>query len=200
MSETKLETAAFGMGCFWGPDALFGAQEGIIRTKIGYAGGTTENSTYSEIGDHSETILVEFDPKTISYSKLLDLFWNNHHYRIKGGKNQYASRIFYTNEDQRKPAEKSKSKKEQNENVATKIQELNFTAAENYHQKYRLRHSNMMENFSKMNPEEFRDSPLAAKLNAYAAGYLTLDDIKKFDLAVEPGFKDRVMNSARKFL
>lgn len=202
MGQEKLQTTAFGMGCFWGPDALFGAYEGVIKTRVGYAGGAKENPTYKDIGDHTETILIEFDSEKISYPELLELFWDNHPYSYsrKMGKNQYASRIFYTGEEQRSQAETSKTEKGSEENVATKIQELNFTVAEDYHQKYRLRHSKMMGNFSDMTPKEFSDSPLAAKLNGYAAGHLNLKDIKKFDLEVEPGFKDRVLNSASKFL
>ena len=200
MKKNNNHIAAFGMGCFWGPDALFGAEEGIIRTRVGYAGGVEDHPTYSSIGSHTETILVEFDSAIISYSELLNIFWENHHYSTAGSKNQYASRIFYSDEEQKSQAERSKSRKEQDETVATTVQDLNFTVAEDYHQKYRLRHSKMMKNFSEMTPDEFRDSPLAAKLNAYAAGHLNLKDIRGFDLKVEPGFKDRLMNSTRKLL
>jgi len=200
MKPDELKIAAFGMGCFWGPDALLGAKEGILRTRVGYAGGTEDNPTYRNIGSHTETILVEFDPVKISYSQLLELFWDNHHYSTQGKKNQYASRLFYATEKQKERADRSKSKKQKKETVATKIQQLNFTVAEDYHQKYRLRHSKMMENFSDMTADEFRDSPLAAKLNGYAAGHLSLEDIKKLDFEIEPSLKVRLMNSARKFL
>jgi len=200
MKPDELKIAAFGMGCFWGPDALLGAKEGILRTRVGYAGGTEDNPTYRNIGSHTETILVEFDPVKISYSQLLELFWDNHHYSTQGKKNQYASRLFYATEKQKERADRSKSKKQKKETVATKIQQLNFTVAEDYHQKYRLRHSKMMENFSDMTADEFRDSPLAAKLNGYAAGHLSLEDIKKLDFEIEPSLKDRLMNIARKFL
>ncbi len=195
MNQQKLQTAAFGMGCFWGPDALFGAEESVVRTRVGYAGGAKENPTYRDIGNHTETVLIEFDSKKNSYPELLELFWNNHHYRTKGSKNQYASRIFFTDEEQKRQAEKSKFKKEGKRKVATEIHQLNFTVAENYHQKYRLRHSGMMNNFSEMTPDEFRDSPLAAKLNSYAAGYLDLKEIENFDLKTEPDFRDRVLSS-----
>ena len=200
MKENQQHIAAFGMGCFWGPDALFGAEEGVIRTRVGYAGGVEENPTYRNIWSHTETILIEFDSKVIGYPELLDIFWANHHYSTKGRTNQYASRIFYSNNEQKDQAEKSKLQKEQNESVATKIQNLNFTVAEDYHQKYRLRHSKLMANFSEMTSDEFRDSPLAAKLNAYAAGNLTRKDINAFDLETEPGFKDHLLNSARNLL
>lgn len=193
INQQKIQTAAFGMGCFWGPEAFFGAEESVVRTRVGYAGGAKENPTYRDIGDHTETILIEFDLEKISYPELLELFWSNHHYRAKGGNNQYASRIFFTNKEQKRQAEKSKSTKERESKVGTEIQQLNFTVAENYHQKYRLRHSEMMNNFSKMAPDEFRDSPLTAKLNGYAAGYLDLKEIDYFDLEIDPDFKDRII-------
>lgn len=200
MDQVKLNVAAFGMGCFWSPDSLLGGKEGVIRTRVGYAGGARENPTYTNIGNHTETVLIEYDSNKISYSKLLELFWNNHHYSTSGKKNQYASRIFYTTEEQKSHAIESKSKKEQKEKVATEIKKLNFTAAEDYHQKYRLRHSALIKNFSEMSSKEFRDSPLAAKLNAYTAGYLDLEDLQKLDLEIEPNLKDRLINSVRKVL
>lgn len=187
MAEEKLEKAAFGMGCFWGPEALFGAQEGVVRTRVGYAGGEKEDPSYHDLGDHTETVLVEFDPDKISYEKLLELFWENHDY-TRETKPQYASKIFYLNDEQRKKAGESGMK---HTGAVTDIQELeNFHVAEDYHQKYRLRNSDLMEEFedsrnsdrvsgspenlrfSDMSEEEFRDSPEAAKANGRAAGYI----------------------------
>ncbi len=173
----ELEKAAFGMECFWGPDALLGAQEGVIRTRVGYAGGEKEDPTYRDLGEHTETILVEFDPEKISYDKLLDLFWKNHNYDRKR-KPQYASKIFYLNEEQRKKAEESKMR---HSGAITDIVELDeFYVAEDYHQKYRLRHSKLMEDFENMSAEELRDSPRAAKANALVAGYLSEEKYSSF--------------------
>lgn len=173
----ELEKAAFGMGCFWSPDALFGAQEGVVRTRVGYAGGDKDEPTYRALGDHTETVLVRFDSEKISYDKLLDLFWSNHDYDRKR-KPQYASKIFYFNEEQRRKAEESKIK---HSGAVTEIEELNnFYVAEDYHQKYRLRHSKMMEQFEDMAAEDFRDSPRAAKANAVVAGYLSEKEYGKF--------------------
>jgi len=175
---TDLEKAAFGMECFWGPDGLFGAQEGVIRTRVGYAGGDKENPTYQDLGDHTETILVEYDPKKISYDKLLDLFWKNHNYDRKR-KSQYASKIFYLNEEQRKKAVESKMKKP---GAVTDIEELdNLYVAEDYHQKYQLRHSKLMEDFKDMTAEKLRDSPRAAKANAVVAGHLSKEKYRNFE-------------------
>ncbi|MBS3650186.1 peptide-methionine (S)-S-oxide reductase MsrA [Pseudaminobacter sp. 19-2017] len=77
-----LENALFGMGCFWGAERMFWQTEGIWVTAVGYAGGTTPNPTYQEtctgLTGHAEVVLVVFDPKIISYSDLLKLFWENH--------------------------------------------------------------------------------------------------------------------------
>lgn len=60
------ETATFGLGCFWGPDARFGAMDGVIRTRAGYAGGTKRDPSYHSLGDHTEVVHVEFDPALTS--------------------------------------------------------------------------------------------------------------------------------------
>ena len=65
-SNDFLETATFGMGCFWGPDARFGSLPGVIRTRVGYAGGTTPSPTYRQMGDHTETVEIDFDPTILT--------------------------------------------------------------------------------------------------------------------------------------
>src|SRR6056297_2299392 len=59
LAPTATETATFGMGCFWGPDARFGAMPGVVRTRVGYAGGTTPDPTYHDLGDHTEVVQIE---------------------------------------------------------------------------------------------------------------------------------------------
>ncbi|HHZ10222.1 MAG TPA: peptide-methionine (S)-S-oxide reductase MsrA [Rhizobiales bacterium] len=77
-----LETAMFGMGCFWGAERLFWQTEGVWVTAVGYAGGLTPNPTYQEtctgLTGHAEVVLVVFDPKVVSYGELLKIFWENH--------------------------------------------------------------------------------------------------------------------------
>lgn len=177
---TELRKAAFGMGCFWGPDALFGAREGVVRTRVGYTGGEKDNPTYQSLGDHTETVLLEYDPEAISYEKLLEIFWRNHDYTRKR-KPQYASKIFYLNENQRYKAQESMKK-----DAATDLQPLKkFYIAEDYHQKYKLRHSELMNQFENMSSDEFRDSPLAAKANGYVAGYLDSEKYKDLESNVQ---------------
>ena len=73
-----METITLGMGCFWSPEALFGHLPGVLATRVGYAGGTTAEPTYGEMGAHSETIEVDFDPRLIGLGQLLDVFWQHH--------------------------------------------------------------------------------------------------------------------------
>ena len=68
MNSFTTETASFAMGCFWGSEALFGVTNGVLRTKVGYTGGTAPNPTYKNIADHIETVELEFDPSVVSYS------------------------------------------------------------------------------------------------------------------------------------
>lgn len=77
-----METAMFGAGCFWGVEAAFRQTAGVKSTAVGYAGGHSENPTYKEVctdrTGHAEVVFVEFDPKTVTYADLLDVFWNCH--------------------------------------------------------------------------------------------------------------------------
>ncbi len=77
-----LETAMFGLGCFWGAERLFWQMDGVWVTAVGYAGGVTPNPTYQEtctgLTGHAEIVLVVFDPKIVSYATLLKIFWESH--------------------------------------------------------------------------------------------------------------------------
>ncbi len=178
----ELEKAAFGMGCFWGPEALFGSVDGVARTKVGYAGGEKEDPTYRSLGDHTETVMIGYDPERINYTDLLEMFWENHDATRKR-KPQYQSKIFYTSAEQKALAKESL---ENHPDARTQVEALKpFYVAEDYHQKYRLRNSRLMKEFEEMTPEEFRDSALAAKANGYAAGHLDQEEYERF--RKEPG-------------
>jgi len=132
------QKAQFALGCFWDPDEKFSKVNGVISTTAGYSGGTTLNPNYENIGDHSETVLIEFDPNKITYDELLKKFWQLHD-STKKFKTQYRSAIFYLDEGQKLMAEESKMKFEDQHNVkvATSIEPAkNFYKAEEYHQKY----------------------------------------------------------------
>src|SRR5262249_47595604 len=72
------QLAAFAQGCFWGTEYRFRQVPGVVATAVGYAGGSTAKPTYETIGNHAETVLVEFDPAKVSYPKLLEIFWGSH--------------------------------------------------------------------------------------------------------------------------
>jgi len=140
---------------------------------VGYAGGNTNSPTYRSIGDHTETVQVDFDPKKITYRQLLDIFWNSHSYTRKRGTAQYKNAIFYHNAEQRQRALASKDAIEQStgKTVRTDIVPLKaFTLAEDYHQKYLLKHSALKHVLDKFYTRhaEIVDSTAAARLNGYS--------------------------------
>lgn len=151
---TEKETLAGG--CFWCTEAIFQRLEGVKLATPGYSGGHTKNPTYEEVCSgktgHAEAIEIEFDPKVISYEKLLDVFWKLHDpttLNRQGGDMgiQYRSVIFYHNEEQRRIAEESKKRVEESGvykgKVVTEIVPYsNFYKAEGYHQHYYDRNKN----------------------------------------------------------
>jgi methionine-S-sulfoxide reductase len=132
------QTALFALGCFWEPDNYFSALDGITKTTVGYSGGSTKNPTYEDLGDHTETIRIEFDPAVITYQELLRHFWDLHD-PTKPRERQYRSAIFFLDSVQRKIAEGSKKdeQKKHKSQIYTQILKATaFTQAERYHQKY----------------------------------------------------------------
>ncbi len=182
--ETK--TATFALGCFWGPDARFGAVPGVVRTRVGYSGGSKENPSYHSLGDHTETIQIDYDPQKISYSELLEIFWNSHS-PTRSRKRQYMSIIFTHNERQERIAKESKENREAEigGNLVTEIKPFSkFYLAEDYHQKYHLRQNN---NFSKVYEEIYPDteqlinSTAVARANGYVSGYGVIESSEDLD-------------------
>jgi len=181
-----LETMTFGMGCFWTPDSRFGAINGVIRTRVGYAGGITANPTYRKIGDHTETIQIDFDPLIVSYEDLLLHFWRNHYpNRDEYKGRQYISLLRYHSDEQKQLIEYVKSEMEQElgEAIETDIAPFeNFTLAETRHQKYYLkRYPKALDQLEGLilNEEMLTDSTFAAKLNGFVKGFITRDVLIK---------------------
>ena len=148
----------------------------MVRTRVGYAGGTKENPTYMSLGDHSETIQIDYDPTRISYAELLEIFWQSHNCTSRAYSRQYMSIIFYHDEEQRKLAEESREREEARRGVpiVTEIKPASgFTLAEDYHQRYRLQGTPyLIEEFQSMYPDGgWVDSTAAARINGYLAGY-----------------------------
>jgi methionine-S-sulfoxide reductase len=149
-----LEKATLAAGCFWGVQHILDEVPGVKGTRCGYIGGHTQAPTYRDIcnGDtgHAEAVEVEFDPQQISYGELLKYFWRLHdptqmnRQGVDVG-SQYRSAIFTHSDEQRKVAEKSKAEfdSEQvfNKKAVTQIIPApEFFAAEDYHQKYFVKH------------------------------------------------------------
>jgi peptide-methionine (S)-S-oxide reductase len=155
----------------------------VIRTQVGYAGGTKENPTYRDLGDHSETIQIVYDPTRISYEELLDIFWNIHNPTVRPWSRQYASLVFYHDETQRELALKTKAQQETCRGaIFTEIVPAGtFYPAEGYHQKYRLRGSDLMQEFSTMYPDDtdFVASTAAARVNGYLGGNGTCEQLQE---------------------
>jgi peptide-methionine (S)-S-oxide reductase len=147
-----LETAVFGMGCFWGAERKFWQAPGVYSTAVGYAGGPTPNPTYREVCSgmtgHTEVVLVVFDPKVTSYDALLRLFWENHDptQGMRQGNDvgtQYRSAIYTFSPEQRRAADASRAAYQQRLDAAnygpitTEILDAPpFYYAEDYHQQY----------------------------------------------------------------
>jgi peptide-methionine (S)-S-oxide reductase len=145
-----LEKATFGAGCFWGVEKLFGEQEGVVETRVGYLGGTLKNPTYEQVCSgrtgHAEAVEITYDPSKIKYSDLLQIFWSYHDPTTltRQGNDvgtQYRSAIFYHSEEQKRQAEHSKELLEKakifKNPVVTEIVPVTaFYPAEEYHQKY----------------------------------------------------------------
>src|SRR5437773_2552697 len=143
-------TATFAGGCFWCMQPPFEKLEGIVSTTVGYAGGHVKNPTYEEVSaggtGHAESVQVVFDPKKISYDRLLDIFWHNVDPTTPDRQfcdvgSQYRSAIFYHDETQKRLAEASRKKidatKPFKEPIVTQIVPLDaFYPAEEYHQDF----------------------------------------------------------------
>jgi methionine-S-sulfoxide reductase len=156
----------------------------VIRTRVGYSGGTKKNPTYHDLGDHSETVQIDFDPAQISYEKLLDIFWKAHDPTNRSWSRQYRAALFVHNEEQKITAYETRDREaaRKREKIQTEILSAKgFYPAEDYHQKYYLRQDSVLyTEFRKMYPSErdFVDSTAVARANGYAAGYGTPSALK----------------------
>jgi peptide-methionine (S)-S-oxide reductase len=149
---TGLQSALFGMGCFWGAERLFWETPGVYATAVGYAGGETPNPTYEEVcsgcTNHTEAVLVVFDPGVISYDALLKVFWEGHDptQGMRQGNDagtQYRSAIYAYGDEQLQAALASKKAFEKEllkrgfGRITTEIRAAPpFYYAEDYHQQY----------------------------------------------------------------
>ncbi|GGD26069.1 peptide-methionine (S)-S-oxide reductase MsrA [Pontibacillus salipaludis] len=144
-----MATAVFAAGCFWGVEAYFERIEGVEATRVGFMGGTVANPSYQQVKaggtGHAEATKVEFDPSQISYSELVDHFFECHNptQRNRQGEDvgsQYRSVIFATEDQQAIAADKItewNNKGIFKSEIVTEVNEVtDFYDAEEYHQKY----------------------------------------------------------------
>jgi len=173
----------------------------VVRTRAGYAGGVKKNPTYHQLGDHTETIQIDFDPEKITYERLLDMFWAGHDPTSRSWSRQYKAVIFYHGEEQRNQALATRDRLA--ERLGAKIQtEIlpyeGFYIAEPYHQKYRLRGvRDIMAEFSDLYPldEDFVNSTAAARVNGYLGGYGSPEAVKSdmAELGLSPEANKRLL-------
>ena len=143
-----MEIAILGLGCFWVPEIKFSKLDGIIKTEVGYCGGNNKQTTYKEVcsgnTNHAEVVKLDFDPKIISYQKILEFFFDIHDPTTLDSQgpdfgSQYRSEIFYLNDNQKNIAEEiiNKNNDRFSGKIVTKISLVkNYCTAEEYHQRY----------------------------------------------------------------
>ena len=148
----------------------------MLRTRVGYAGGTKAKPSYYAMGDHTEAISIDYDPELISYDDLLGYFWRSHRCERNNSSRQYMNAVFYQNDEQHKAAKASLEKQAKRLGIKSSdikthiLPVMEFTYAENYHQKYYLtRHSDIRDFLSENYPnaKSLADSTVATRLNAY---------------------------------
>ncbi len=156
----------------------------MVRTRVGYAGGTSPDPTYRSIGDHTEALQVDFDPAVVSYDQLLAQFWQQHEPCAASWSRQYQAILFYSDPAQAAAAQRSAAAvhEVQGRTLTTEVRALDrFYVAEDYHQKYALRRDNRLVAALRQHyptEAELRDAPVSAKLNAYCYGELPFDELR----------------------
>jgi peptide-methionine (S)-S-oxide reductase len=167
-----------------------------VRTRVGYAGGTTQNPTYHDLDGHSECVQLEFDPTRITYEQLINMFWHSHNPEVRPWSWQYASIIFYHTPEQQRLAEETKIHIEETlRKVKVYTQIIHYTdfyPAEDFHQKYWLQNSaELMQEFRRIYPN-FKDivnSTAAARVNGILGGHAklggTMEELSSYGLSAE---------------
>jgi peptide-methionine (S)-S-oxide reductase len=166
----------------------------VIRTRVGYAGDTgKEDPTYYDLGNHAETIQIDYDPAILSYEQLLTVFWNSHNATLQSWSQQYGSIVFYHSDEQRELAEEMKNRIEAASGKKLYTEIVPFTGfylAEAYHQKYLLQQNReFLEGYKSIYPDtdEFVNSTAVTRVNGYLGGYGTVralqEEIDKLGLS-----------------
>ncbi len=175
---------------------------GVVRTRVGYAGGTEPTPSYYALGDHTEVVQVEYDPDAVSYAALLDVFWANHAPFSAPHKRQYRAVVLAHDDRQREVAERTRTDLESRTGTAveTAIENLDrFYLAEDYHQKYELRSTPVVaDELEDRCGDGFVDSTVAARLNGFVAGHG--DDAQREALFAELDLPPAALSEVRRRL
>ena len=157
------------MGCFWGTEAMLGAAKGVVLTRVGFAGGSSPEPSYTSQGNHAETVEVAYDPQRTSYKELLKHFWKHHNPHAKPVFDSSASAIFIADSQDKKVAEMAKSEwlaAHPNTSLSSSIREIKqFYPARTEQQKHYLQQDPiLLESLPQY--DEILHTPLATKLNS----------------------------------
>ena len=174
----------------------------MVRTRVGYAGGSSESPTYKDIGDHSETIQIDYDPSKITFDDLLDVYWDSHSPYSPSFSIQYASKIMYHNDQQREAAEESIRRREAEigRKIHTQVVAFErFYLAEEYHQKHNLRDEDgLMAELRAIYPRatDFLNSTAVARVNGYVGGWGSAAEVQEIlpDLGLSGEAGARLLN------
>jgi len=155
----------------------------VIRTRVGYAGGTTPAPTYHDLGDHSEAVELDYDPSIITYRDLLGVYFAGHSPTRPPHSVQYRSAVFYRTDDERQAVEEAMARLRATAgSVYVAVEPFSaFHSAEDYHQKYTLRrYADVAKEFRRMYPAEddFVDSTAVARVNGWLSGCATAGQLE----------------------
>ena len=157
----------------------------MVRTRVGYTGGTLKDPTYHHLGDHTESVQMDFDPSVVPYERLLEIFWLSHHPSHRAWSRQYRSAVFYHSREQLEQARVVKKRAEARvgHKLFTDIVPAGiFYLAEDYHQKYLLRRNpSLMNEFSRIYPKakDLIHSTTATRVNGYLGGHGSVEQLKR---------------------
>ena len=158
----------------------------MLRTRVGYAGGTKKCPTYQDLGDHTEAVNVIYDSREVTFENLLILFWSNHNPTLSS-RQQYMSIIFYHNDAQKQLAQKSiiSAKEKYKSNVIhTEIRpKSTFFNAEYYHQKYTLQylHPWLVVALQIQQGDDLIRSHACAKVNGFLSGHGSIEQLAEIN-------------------
>jgi peptide-methionine (S)-S-oxide reductase len=172
----------------------------VVRTRVGYCGGTTPAPTYHNLGDHSETVEIDYDPSRISYRDLLDVFFQSHTPTYPAYSAQYRSAVFYRTPEEREEAEEAiEAASSAVGRLYTAVEPFRiFHSAEDYHQKHTLRrYADLTKEFRHLllSERDFVDSTAVTRVNGWLSGCATAEQLDR-ELALT-GLSERAQEAVR---